>query len=55
MVLLEDVKDFHQSASFKNVEMKIIEKCGHAISVEHPYKAAAEITRFITKHSTHSC
>ena len=55
VVLLEDVDDFHEVASFKNVERKIIEKCGHAISVEHPYKAATEIIRFITKHSSHSC
>ena len=55
VVLLEDVDDFHEIASFKNVERKIIEKCGHAISVEHPYKAATEIIRFITKHSSSSC
>ena len=54
VVLLEDVNDFHEVASFKNVEKKIIENCGHAISVEHPYKAAVEIVRFIIKHFPHS-
>lgn len=50
VVLLEDVDDFHQVANFKNVEMKVIDKCGHAISVERPRKTATEIIRFITKH-----
>ena len=53
VVLLEDVNDFHQSGSFENVEKKIIKNCGHAISVEHPYKAATEIVTFIRKHSSY--
>ena len=55
VVLLEDVNDFHELAGFKNVERKVIENCGHAISVEHPYKAAMEIIRFVTKQSPHTC
>jgi len=52
VVLAEDVSaNFHQVAAWSNIEVKILENCGHAISVERPRKAAKEIIKFVSKHS----
>jgi len=52
VVLLEEItSQFYQIAAVNDVEVKILENCGHAISVERPRKTAKEIVKFISKHS----
>jgi len=56
VVLLEEItSDFHQIAALNDVEVKILENCGHAISVERPRKTAKEIVKFVSKHSDCYC
>ncbi|XP_065889522.1 monoacylglycerol lipase ABHD6-like [Dysidea avara] len=56
VVLLEEISTyFYQIAAVNDIEVKILENCGHAISVERPRKTAKEIVKFISKHSDYYC